>query len=118
MHTVSAPAGLDAALDGIDVPHLARVDEVVPITVHVSSGRETPATVTLRCEGVDIGTQNVELVPGDNVVTFSDTTGPQPGSLLRYGNEIYEIRPGDAISCPVGTATAHQLANPIDPEVK
>ena len=84
VHTVAASAGLDAALEGIDVPRVARVDEVVPITVHVSSGRETPATVTLRREGVDIGSQDINLVVGDNIVTFSDTTGPEPGGLLRY----------------------------------
>jgi uncharacterized cupin superfamily protein len=31
--------------------------------------------------------------------------------VLRYGEEITAIRPGDAISCPAGTGTAHQLAN-------
>lgn len=32
--------------------------------------------------------------------------------LLRYGDSVRAIRPGDCISCPAGTQVAHQLANP------
>lgn len=32
--------------------------------------------------------------------------------LLRYGEELREIRAGDCISCPAGTKTAHQIHNP------
>ncbi len=31
--------------------------------------------------------------------------------VLRYGDEIIPIRPGDTISCPAGTKVAHQIAN-------
>jgi uncharacterized cupin superfamily protein len=31
--------------------------------------------------------------------------------VLRYGEELYAIRPGDCISCPAGTRVAHQIAN-------
>jgi uncharacterized cupin superfamily protein len=31
--------------------------------------------------------------------------------VIRYGEEIYPVRPGDAISCPAGTGVAHQIAN-------
>jgi uncharacterized cupin superfamily protein len=31
--------------------------------------------------------------------------------MLRYGEEIFPIRPGDAISCPAGTKVAHQIVN-------
>lgn len=34
--------------------------------------------------------------------------------VLRYGDTIREIAPGDCISCPAGTRVAHQLANPFD----
>lgn len=33
--------------------------------------------------------------------------------LLRYGNSIREISEGDCVSCPAGTQTAHQIANPF-----
>jgi uncharacterized cupin superfamily protein len=31
--------------------------------------------------------------------------------VLRYGDELTPIRPGDCISCPAGTKIAHQIAN-------
>ncbi|MCH9687726.1 MAG: cupin domain-containing protein [Deltaproteobacteria bacterium] len=33
--------------------------------------------------------------------------------MLRYGDTIREVGPGDCISCPAGTRTAHQLGNPF-----
>ena len=32
--------------------------------------------------------------------------------VLRYGDERWEVRAGDCVSCPAGTRHAHQLANP------
>lgn len=37
--------------------------------------------------------------------------------VLRYGETLYDIGPGDAISCPAGTMVAHQLANPYDEDL-
>ncbi len=37
--------------------------------------------------------------------------------VLRYGDAVYEIGPGDCVSCPAGTRTAHQIANPFDEEL-
>lgn len=34
--------------------------------------------------------------------------------VLRYGDEVRELLPGDCVSCPGGTRVAHQLANPFD----
>lgn len=31
--------------------------------------------------------------------------------VLRYGERIFDIGPGDCISCPAGTGVGHQLAN-------
>lgn len=31
--------------------------------------------------------------------------------VLRYGDDLREIRAGDCISCPAGTKIAHQIAN-------
>jgi uncharacterized cupin superfamily protein len=36
--------------------------------------------------------------------------------VLRYGDEVREVRAGDCISCPAGGA-AHQLANPFDEDL-
>jgi uncharacterized cupin superfamily protein len=37
--------------------------------------------------------------------------------VLRYGDTLQDVRPGDCISCPAGTGTAHQLANPFDEDL-
>lgn len=34
--------------------------------------------------------------------------------ILRYGEEVREIGPGDCISCPAGRKVAHQIGNPFD----
>ena len=38
--------------------------------------------------------------------------------LLRYGEEIIEVKEGDAISCPRGERIAHQFYNHTDEEVE
>src|SRR5258708_5791917 len=37
--------------------------------------------------------------------------------VLRYGDEIRELRPGDCVSCPAGTKVAHQIANPFEEDL-
>ena len=37
--------------------------------------------------------------------------------LIRYGDEVTEIGPGDCISCPAGTGVAHQFANPYSEDL-
>ncbi|TPV94302.1 MAG: cupin domain-containing protein [Myxococcales bacterium FL481] len=37
--------------------------------------------------------------------------------VLRYGDDVRHIGPGDCISCPAGTQTAHQIANPFDDDL-
>lgn len=37
--------------------------------------------------------------------------------VLRYGEEVREIRAGDCISCPAGTKIAHQIGNPFDEDL-
>jgi uncharacterized cupin superfamily protein len=37
--------------------------------------------------------------------------------VLRYGDELRELRAGDCISCPAGTGVAHQIANPFDEDL-
>ena len=34
--------------------------------------------------------------------------------VLRYGDHLRQIGPGDCISCPAGTQIAHQICNPFD----
>lgn len=37
--------------------------------------------------------------------------------VLRYGEELFPLRPGDCVSCPAGTRTAHQIANTGDEDL-
>lgn len=37
--------------------------------------------------------------------------------VLRHGESMQTLRPGDCVSCPAGTATAHQIANPFDEDL-
>lgn len=37
--------------------------------------------------------------------------------VLRYGDTLWELRPGDCVSCPAGTGVAHQIANPYDEDL-
>jgi uncharacterized cupin superfamily protein len=34
--------------------------------------------------------------------------------VFRYGDALTEVKTGDCISCPAGSGTAHQFANPFD----
>ncbi len=37
--------------------------------------------------------------------------------VLRYGDELHDIGPGDCIACPADTRIAHQIANPYDEDL-
>ena len=37
--------------------------------------------------------------------------------VFRYGDRVREIRAGDTLSCPAGTGTGHQVANPFDADL-
>lgn len=37
--------------------------------------------------------------------------------VLRYGDELFELGPGDTVSCPAGTGAGHQIANPFDEDL-
>ena len=82
--TLETTGGPDAAVAGIDLPDLARPDDVVPVIVHVQASEATEATVVLRRDGEEVGRQTVELVPGDNEVRFEDTPGADAGAVMRY----------------------------------
>ncbi|MDQ3036271.1 MAG: cupin domain-containing protein [Myxococcota bacterium] len=37
--------------------------------------------------------------------------------VLRYGDELRELRAGDCVSCPARSGLAHQIANPFDEDL-
>jgi len=38
--------------------------------------------------------------------------------VLRYGDSLTEIGPGDCVTCPAGAKVAHQIANPFDEDLE
>jgi Mg-chelatase subunit ChlD len=82
--TLETTGGPDAAVAGIDLPDLARPDDVVPVIVHVQASEATEATVLLRRDGEEVGQQTVQLEPGNNEVRFEDTPGADAGAVMRY----------------------------------
>ena len=62
--TLETTGGPDAAVAGIDLPDLARPDDVVPVIVHVQASEATEATVVLRRDGEEVGRQTVALEAG------------------------------------------------------
>ncbi len=94
VHTIDSSVGADAAVQGIDVPRLARVGDEITVNVSVAATQAGQATVLLRRDGTDVGTKKVDLVVGDNTVTFTDNAGPTPAAVLRY--QAVVTRPGDS----------------------
>ncbi len=78
--TVESPAGADVAVAAIRAPSDVAAGEGIPITVDLDSTLAGPAVVTLRRDGDIVGSQQVELVAGQQTVRFDDVaddTGPR-----------------------------------------
>ncbi len=86
---VDPPRGTDLAIAGIDVPPVARDGDALDVTVRIESPATTPARVELTRDGVVVGTQDVELQPGSNAVTFTDTA--DASGVLRYTAEVFGL---------------------------
>jgi Mg-chelatase subunit ChlD len=84
VHTIDTSIGADAAVVSLDVPRLARVGDAITVKVNVQATQAGAATVVLRRDGTDVGTRQVQLTVGANVVTFTDDAGETPAAVLRY----------------------------------
>ena len=81
-------------------------------------------TPTMRERGGKLGVNLTRVPPGravcplhyhqleDEVFYILSGTG-----VLRYGDEVTALRPGDCISCPAGSGIAHQIANTGDEDL-
>lgn len=81
-------------------------------------------TPSMRPLGGRLGVNHMRLPPGrtacpfhyhqreDEVVFILSGRG-----ILRYGEELKELRAGDCVSCPAGTKVAHQIANPFSEDL-
>lgn len=81
-------------------------------------------TPSMRERGGSLGVVQMHLPPGHTTCPFhwhareDEVFFVLSGrGVLRYGDDLREIGPRDCISCPAGTKTAHQIANPFDEEM-
>jgi uncharacterized cupin superfamily protein len=81
-------------------------------------------TPSMRRRGGTLGVNRMRLPPGQVAVPFhyhlreDEVFYVLSGrGILRYGDQLREIGPGDCISCPAGTKVAHQIANPYDADL-
>jgi uncharacterized cupin superfamily protein len=105
------------------VVHVDEVEEITEIE-GAWGGHYKVLTPSMRERGGKLGVALNRLPPGmtgcpfhshqleDEVFYVLSGRG-----ILRYGDELQEIRAGHCVSCPAGTGTAHQLANPFDEEL-
>jgi len=105
-------------------PHVINVDDVQEIE-HLSGehwgGAYKPLTPSMRLKGGRLGVSQSRLPPGRVTCPFhyhqidDEAFFVLSGrGVLRYGEDVREIGPGDCVSCPAGTKVAHQIANPFD----
>lgn len=82
-------------------------------------------TPGMRERGGSLGANHMRIPPGHAAVPFhyhlreDEVFYVLAGrGVLRYGDELIDIHPGDCIACPAGTRTAHQIANPYDEDLE
>ena len=78
VHTVSGAAINDAAIAGVDMPSAVNEGESFEVIVEVLSTISGQATVTLKGDDGDMATEDVDLDPGSNFVSFNVEAG-EPG---------------------------------------
>ncbi len=107
-----------------------------PIVVHVDDAPELERgkgqfgaafkslTPSMRPRGGSLGINRMRLKKDHTTVPFHYHLREDEAfyilsgrGVLRYGDDVREIRAGDCISCPAGTKIAHQIANPHDEDL-
>lgn len=112
--------------------HVVNVDEVQEIE-HLAGdhwgGAYKPLTPSMQTpstqpRGGRLGINQSRLPPGRATCPFhyhqleDEAFFVLSGrGVLRYGDDVRVLRPGDCISCPAGTRVAHQIANPFDEDL-
>lgn len=106
------------------------MSEAHPVVVKVDAVREIehgegrwhasykPLTPSMEPRGGSLGVNLTRVGPGRSVAPFHYHQREDEAfyvlsgtGVLRYGDEVFALRPGDCISCPAGTRIAHQIAN-------
>ena len=106
------------------LPHVVNVDQVPEIEHLVGEhwgGAYKPLTPSMDALPGRLGVSQSRLPPGRATCPFhyhqleDEAFFVLSGrGVLRYGDDVRDIGPGDCISCPAGTKVAHQIANPFD----
>lgn len=105
-------------------PQVVNVADVEPISRTLGdhwAASYKPLTPSMRPGGGTLGVNHMHVPPRRAAVPFHAHQREDEvfyilagRGVLRYGDDVREIRAGDCISCPAGTGVAHQLANPFD----
>ena len=107
--------------------HVVNVDELEE-TDYTSGdcwgGFDKQLTPSMRAKGGRLGVNLSRLPPGRTMCPFHFHEREDEvffilsgRGVLRYGEDVREVRAGDCISCPAGTKVAHQLANPFEADM-
>jgi Ca-activated chloride channel homolog len=83
----------DVALIRLTVPPLSPVGSELPTQITVSSTRQVTATVTLQVDGQNLGSQSLDLQPGNNPYVISV---PPPAAGRHIVNVVVKA-PGDTV---------------------
>jgi uncharacterized cupin superfamily protein len=81
-------------------------------------------TPSMRERGGSLGVNWMRLPPGRTAVPFHGHQLEDEvffilsgRGVLRYGDELRQLRANDCVACPAGTGIAHQIANPYDEDL-
>jgi uncharacterized cupin superfamily protein len=107
--------------------HVVNVDEVEEtccLTGDHWGGFDRPLTPSMRPKGGRLGMVRSRLPKGRTMCPFhyhqleDEIFFVLSGrGVLRYGEDVRELRPGDCVSCPAGTQVAHQIMNPFEEDL-
>lgn len=108
------------------IVNVDEVEERVAMSdTHAEYGQAfKPLTPLLDAKGGRLGINQTRVPPGRVACPFHYHQREDEAffvlsgrGLLRYGEHVYPLRAGDCVSCPAGTRTAHQIANPYDEDL-
>jgi uncharacterized cupin superfamily protein len=107
--------------------HVVNVDEVEETDYREGlhfGGFGKALTPSMETKGGRLGVNRCRLPPGRTMCPFHFHQREDEAffvlsgrGVLRYGDDLRVIGPGDCVSCPAGTRVAHQIANPFAEEL-
>ncbi|BBH12699.1 MULTISPECIES: cupin domain-containing protein [Chromobacterium] len=107
--------------------HVVNIDQVEAVDYREGDGwggSYQPLTPALDALPGRLGANLTRLPPGRAGCPFHSHAREDEifyvlsgRGVLRLGDSLQEIGPGDCISCPAGTGVAHQIANPFDQDL-